>query len=48
MARKVELGLTLKGDEAEEFVKNETGSAFTTEQLEFFRRAKRIYKASKF
>jgi hypothetical protein len=46
MARHVELGLTLKGEEAEEFLKNEKSPAFTSEQLAFFRKAKRIYKAN--
>jgi hypothetical protein len=46
MARLVELGLTLKGEEAEEFLKNEKSPAFTSEQLAFFRQAKRIYKAN--
>ncbi|HUS76512.1 MAG TPA: hypothetical protein VMY43_10965 [Methanothrix sp.] len=46
MARQVELGLTLTGEEAKEFLKNEKGSAFTAEQLAFFRQAKKIYKAN--
>jgi hypothetical protein len=46
MARQVELGLILKGEEAEEFLKNEKSPAFTSEQLAFFRKAKRIYKAN--
>ena len=46
MARQVELGLTLKGEEAKEFLKNEKSPAFTSEQLAFFRRAKKIYKAN--
>ncbi len=46
MARLVELGLTLKGEEVEEFLKNEKSLAFTPEQLAFFRQAKRIYKAN--
>ena len=44
MARLVELGLTLKGEEAREFLKNEKWPAFTTEQLAFFRQAKTTYK----
>jgi len=46
MARQVELGLTLKGEEAKEFLKNEKSPAFTSEQLAFFRQAKKIYKAN--
>ena len=46
MARLVELGLTLKGEEAEEFMKNERSPAFTFEQLAFFRQAKTTYKAN--
>lgn len=46
MAKKVELGLTLSGEEAEEFLKNEKSPAFTSKQLAFFREAKRIYKAN--
>ena len=45
MARLMELGLILKGDEAEEFLKNEKSSAFTSEQIAFFREAKRIYRS---
>jgi len=44
MARQVELGLTLSGEEAEEFLKNEKSHAFTPEQLAFFRHAKTTYK----
>jgi hypothetical protein len=44
MARLVELGLTLSGEEAKEFLKNEKGPAFTFEQLAFFRQAKTTYK----
>lgn len=46
MARQVELGLILKGEEAEEFLKNEKSPAFTPKQLAFFRQAKRIYKSN--
>jgi len=46
MARQVELGLTLRGEEAKEFLKNEKSPAFTSEQLAFFRQAKKIYKAN--
>lgn len=46
MARRVELGLTLSGEEAKEFLKNEKSPAFTSDQLAFFRQAKKIYKAN--
>jgi len=45
MARLMELGLILRGDEAKEFLKNEKSSAFTSEQIAFFREAKRIYRS---
>jgi hypothetical protein len=47
MVRLMELGLILKGDEAKEFLKNEKSSAFTSEQITFFREAKRIYRANR-
>jgi hypothetical protein len=47
MAKSTQLGLTLKGAEAEEFCKNEANSYFTPEQLAFFRQAKKIYKANR-
>jgi hypothetical protein len=47
MARLMELGLILKGQEAEEFLKNEKSTAFTPEQISFFREAKRIYRANR-
>ncbi len=46
MARQTKLGLILQGEEAEEFCQNEKSSAFTPEQLAFFRQAKRIYRAN--
>ena len=46
MARRPRLGLILEGKEAEEFLKNEKSSAFTPEQISFFREAKQIYKAN--
>lgn len=45
MARLMELGLVLRGAEAEEFLKNEKSTAFTPEQISFFREAKRIYRS---
>jgi hypothetical protein len=47
MARPTKLGLTLEGSEAEEFCKNEANTVFTSEQLAFFRQAKKIYKANR-
>lgn len=47
MAKPTKLGLTLEGVVAEEFCKNEASSAFTPEQLAFFRQAKKIYRANR-
>jgi hypothetical protein len=47
MARPTRLGMTLQGAEAEEFCKNEASSEFTTEQIAFFRQAKKIYGANR-
>lgn len=47
MARATELGLILRGEEAEEFCQNADQVEFTPSQLEFFRRAKRIYRANR-
>ncbi len=47
MARATELGLILRGEEAEEFCQNADQAEFTPSQLEFFRRAKRIYRANR-
>lgn len=45
MARLVELGITLEGKEAEEFLENESSTKFTSSQIALFREAKRIYKS---
>lgn len=45
MAKPVELGLTLEGEEAEEFLKNESDTEFTASQIDLFREAKRIYRS---
>ena len=42
--KSTKLGIVLVGEEAQEFLKNEKSVTFTPEQLEFFRKAKRIYK----
>lgn len=47
MARPTKLGLTLEGSEAEEFCKNEANTVFSSDQLAFFRQAKKIYKANR-
>lgn len=47
MARKTELGLILRSEEAEEFCQNAERGEFTPSQLEFFKRAKRIYRANR-
>jgi len=45
MAKPVELGLTLEGKEADEFLKNESDTQFTSSQIDLFREAKRIYRS---
>jgi hypothetical protein len=45
MARLIELGLTLEGKEAEEFLENESSTEFTSSQIDLFREAKRIYRS---
>ena len=45
MAKPVELGLTLEGKEADEFLKNESNAEFTSSQVDLFREAKRIYRS---
>jgi len=47
MARPTKLGLVLEGAEAEEFLQNENSTVFTSKQLAFFRKAKRIYRANR-
>lgn len=47
MAKPTKLGLTLEVVVAEEFCKNEASSAFTPEQLAFFRQAKKIYRTNR-
>ena len=47
MARPTKLGLVFEGAEADEFLRNESGIVFTSEQLAFFRKAKRIYRANR-
>jgi hypothetical protein len=47
MARPTKLGLVFEGAEAEEFLQNENGTVFTSEQLAFFWKAKRIYRANR-
>jgi len=45
VAKPVELGLTLEGEEADEFLKNESNTEFTSSQIDLFRKAKRIYRS---
>ncbi len=47
MARQIKLGMVFEGAEAEEFLQNENSSVFTSEQLAFFKKAKRIYRANR-
>lgn len=48
MARPTKLGLILEGLDAEEFCRNEAETiVFSSEQLDFFRQAKKIYRANR-
>ena len=47
MSRPNKLGLVFEGADAEEFLKNENGIVFTSAQLAFFRKARRIYRANR-
>ena len=47
MARPTKLGLVFESAEADEFLQNENGTVFTSKQLAFFRKAKRIYRANR-
>ncbi len=42
MAKPTKLGMIFEGAEAEEFLQNESSSVFTSEQLDLFKKAKRI------
>jgi hypothetical protein len=44
MAKQIELGLILEGEDAKEFWKNERNPKVTKEQIEMFKEAKHIYK----
>lgn len=46
MVRPTKLGMIIEGEEAEEFLQNENSTIFTSEQLAFFRKARRIYRAN--
>lgn len=48
MAKPTRLGLILDGADAEEFWKNEEDVTFTEEQLEFYKKARRVYKEHPF
>jgi len=44
MAKPIELGLVLEGDDAKEFWKNENNPKVTKEQIDMFKEAMYIYK----
>ena len=44
MAKPIELGLVLEGDDAKEFWKNEKNPKVTKEQIDMFKEAIHIYK----
>ena len=48
MARPIELGLTLKGKDAEDFWENEKNPKVTEKQKKMFKEAMHIYKTHKF
>ncbi len=48
MAKPIELGLVLEGEDAREFWENEKNPKVTDEQIEMFKEAMRIYKAHPF
>ncbi len=48
MAKPIELGLVLKGKDAEDFWENEKNPNVTKEQIAMFKEAIQIYKTHKF
>ncbi len=46
MAKPIELGLVLEGDDAKRFWENRKNPKVTREQIEMFKEAKRIYKTN--
>ncbi len=48
MAKPIELGLVLEGEDAKEFWKNEKNPKVTKEQIETFKEAMHLYKTHPF
>lgn len=48
MAKPIEVGLVLEGEDAKEFWENEKNPKVTKKQIELFKEAIRIYKTHKF
>lgn len=48
MAKPIELGLVLEGEDAKEFWENEKNPVVTEEMVKLFKRAREIYEKNKF
>lgn len=48
MAKPIEFGLVLEGEDAKEFLENEKNPVVTDEMIEMFRKAKEIYERNRF
>ncbi len=48
MAKPIELGLILEGEDAKEFFKNERNPVVSRELVGMFKRAKKIYEKNRF
>lgn len=48
MAKPIELGLVLEGEDAKEFWENEKNPVVTEEMIQLFKRAREIYEKNKF
>ncbi|MDO5841195.1 hypothetical protein [Methanosarcina mazei] len=48
MAKPIEFGLVLEGEDAKEFMKNEKNPVVTDEMVEMFKKAKEIYDKNRF
>ena len=48
MSKPIELGLVLEGEDAKEFFRNEKNPVVSREQVELFRRGKKIYENNRF
>jgi hypothetical protein len=48
MAKPIELGLVLEGEDAKEFFRNEKNPVVSKELVNLFRRGKKIYEKNRF